>query len=136
MIVFSSCTDKIPTEPLHEHSETAGLSFYKNDSLYLQILNGKITSSNDKFTFDSGDEIIFKLEMLDELGDKINENELDDDKYLNAEISDTSVAKIEFINKLEVKLLTINAGLTEVEFQVKHVDHIDFRTPKIQIHIK
>lgn len=121
----------------HDHFEPTEWSIKNNGVVYLEIINGEISSEfNSSF--------LLGVNQLSEDYDILFRNEdgkivePDDDEYsLSWEIDDPSIAEFRFESgkegDFEFKLFGITNGTTNLTLKVMHGDHADIISPKIPI---
>jgi hypothetical protein len=110
------------------------MKIYAADTLFMKIFKGKIDPSlNQKFIISDilGPE--YKIVFLDEEGNDMAPPD-DEEKMLGWIFEDNNIAALDQgSGKWNFKLVGLKNGTTNLELQVLHLDHPDFRTPQIEV---
>lgn len=138
IISIISCSESDPSEPHHEHLEASGLVLIKSGQRFFKIFRGEIVSDTKKLEVPLGELTDhYSIKFLDEDGEEFDPP-TDPDKSLSWGIEDESIVEVyqEKQGDWEFHLKGLKVGTTTIELRVLHLDHIEFRTPKIQVEVK
>lgn len=134
-ILLAGCSNPASDDDDHdhdEHSEPYGIQFVMNGETVVTYQDG-----NTEGHFDVEEEhetSLITAEFLDEDGDEIHGEDLDDEYSLAWEIADTDIADIEQHDedgRWSFHIVGKTAGETTMQFMLMHGDHADFKTPAV-----
>lgn len=130
-----TCKEKSTITNSVGHTEAIGMVIYYNGNPFLRIKNGKIDSTVSKGFNLKLNQILIPLEVkfIDEGGDEIIPEE--SEKNLGWIIDDTTIAELTLLpaEKWKFQATGKKIGSTLIEFRLNHIDHPDFKTPKIPL---
>jgi hypothetical protein len=125
-----------------EHSEPHAIQFAMNGETIVTYPAGENSGHFD--VEEDHETSLITAEFLDENGNEIHGEDLDDEYSLAWEIADTDIADIEQHDedgRWSFHIVGKTAGGTTVKFMLMHGDHADFETPDLdddnplQIHV-
>ena len=120
-----------PVEEDHDHAEVDGLILVSGSTHVVEVEEGVATG---QLTITVGeDPVEFEVEFTDHDGHEIHAEDLDDEFSLAVISDDTAIATVTVEGRFGFMLDGIAAGTTEMEVQLLHDGHADFRTPKITV---
>lgn len=137
-----ACDDKLPVAPVEEHLEAEGMLLTSSGNVLLRVFEGRVDSAvvpRLDIPLGLGDHII--VAFLDHDGDQIPYSALEEGLSFGWDIGDESVLEIvrgeagHSDGEWEFHFRGLKAGDTDVEFQVLHVGHVDFRTPRVPVRV-
>ena len=142
VLAGSGCDDNDPVAPAEEHFEAEGLVLLSSGAELIRVFQGVVvTSVAEELEVPVGLSDHINVYFLDSDGERIDPPVHRDDHSLGWDISDESLLEVvrgeagHEDEEWEIHLRGLAEGETEIEFQVLHVGHVDFRTPKIPVHI-
>lgn len=140
--------DSSPTAAAEEHYEAEGILLVKDGQTVLKAFKGKVDSTvSQKLVLTIGESARYQIQFLNSDGAVIEEpgheehsgeTEEEHDHGFGYEITNTQILSLtrgEDYDEWEFSLLGLTPGNTWLELQVLHVDHVDFRTPKIPVSV-
>ncbi len=132
LLVLSSCKDN-PVEEDDDHAEAEGLVLRSSGVDVVTVREGRVTGEITVRVNTSTDHLT--VYFLDHNGNRFQPTEADKD--LRWVIADTTVAQIEREagEKWDIHVHGKKVGQTNVELQLLHAGHVDFRTPPIPIRV-
>ena len=138
-ILFIGCSEiDNPVAIQEAHFEAAGLVLYEESAPILRIHKGETTFGPDTVAVPLGGMTLeWHILFLDEGGDEL-EPPRDPDKCLGWDIADSTVVRLLVHHPEEwaFQLEGLRAGITDIEIQILHESHPDFRTPRIHLHVQ
>lgn len=133
VILLAGCDNPASNDDDHDgHSDPHGVRFIMNDEVLLTYMEGDATGQ-----FEVGKDretAIITAEFLDEDGDEIHGEDLDDEFTLGWEIGNTDlvgIAQHEDDGRWDFRVVGKSAGETTVQFKLMHGEHADFQTPDV-----
>lgn len=120
-----------------EHSEAHGLRLILDGVEVYRVLEGQVSCQQEPCRIDvmEGDETaLITVEFLDDDGQEIHEEDLEEDYSLGVEIADPDVADFEQGEDEGLWTLRIVgrlAGETRMKVELLHAGHADFTTPPL-----
>lgn len=133
VILLAGCDNPASNDDDHDgHSDPHGVRFIMNDEVLLTYMEGDATGQ-----FEVGKDretAIITAEFLDEDGDEIHGEDLDDEFTLGWEIGNTDlvgIAQHEDDGRWDFRVVGKLAGETTVQFKLMHGEHADFQTPDV-----
>lgn len=142
-ILLAGCSNPASDDNDHEeHTEPHAIQFVMNGETILTYQNGNTTGH---FDVEAGNETsLVTAEFLDENGNEIHGEDLDDEYSLAWEIANTDIADIEQHSedgRWSFHIVGKTAGETAIKFILMHGNHNHFKTPDLgddntlQIHV-
>lgn len=139
IISLVACKESSPVEVDTDHFEANGILVKFKGADYLKILNGALDPLlAQQFSLIVGDTSgVYTVTFLDSLGKDMGVP-LESDHVFGWEIADTSVVKLRRVTPAgwDFKLIPGKPLSTEIELRILHIDHPDFKTPKITVNVK
>lgn len=138
IFIFTNCSDeKDPVSPT-EHFKPYGFVLESSGRTLLKAFNGLIDPafSNEIEVPFGGETELIEIIFLDKSGNEITPN--DSNLKLSLVVDDTTITNISRHEgeDWEFHLRGLKLGETNFELQVLHIDHPDFRSPKIKVNVK
>ncbi len=130
-ILASGCGNPASNDDDHdEHSDPHGVQFTMNDEVILTYMDG---NSDGRFeVVEEQETSIITVVFLDEEGDEIHGEDLDDEYSLGWEVGNDELVEIEQQaddGRWDFRLVGKSSGTTRVQFKLMHGAHADFQTP-------
>jgi len=143
LLVVSAC-DVTSTEEDHDddHADPWGLVLIKDGvEIAKQEPGGQITYIDDDFfELKVGEESsLITVRFLDEHGDRMDPDQLDNDSSLGWEVGNEEVLQIEQHDedgKWSFHFVGAGAGETHIVFHLLHGDHSDFTSREFEVHVE
>ncbi len=135
LAMLSSCSEETnPTTPEEDHFKANGMII---ESMGQRILTYFNLKSTDTLVVPIGLTDHYEIKFLD-ADSNVIAAPTDEDKKLGWVIGDTSMLEVyrHDNQEWEFHLKGKKVGTTNIEFQVLHIDHSDFRTIKIPVVVK
>lgn len=143
-MLLAGCDNPAGDDDHDEHAEPRGLQLVMNGDVIWNYLNGE--ASDDHIDLEAGSETdLITIEWLDQDGDEIHAEDLDDEFGLGWEIANEDIASVEQHSEdgpWSFHLHGESAGETTMQIMLMHGDHADFSTPGVdqqdalQIHVE
>ena len=143
--------DSSPTAAAEEHFQAEGVLLVQDGQTVLKAFKGKVDSTvSQNLALTIGESARYEIKFLgsdgsviEEPGHEHHEGESaseheEHDHGFGYEISNTQVLRLtrgEGYDEWEFSLQGLMPGDTWLELQVMHLDHVDFRTPKIPVRV-
>lgn len=138
VVIICACSESNPVSQ-EDHFEASGLVLIKSDAIFMKIFKGSIdTTFVSKFEITKGESTeYFHVQFLNDSGSVLDPPE-DNNKNFGWIVDDTTIVMPEknTQDKWSFRLKGINSGTTSLELRLLHLDHPDFKTPKIQVVVK
>jgi hypothetical protein len=117
-----------------EHPEAFGMELIMNGETLVRYFDGE---ASNRINIEAGEETsLITARFLDEDGERIEEEYLDDETSLGWEVEDEEVLEVEQHDddgKWNFHLMGVSSGTTKIKFQLLHGEgssaHPDFETP-------
>lgn len=133
---LTACGDNPVDDDDHdEHAEAHGLEVQLGDAVVYRVLEHVVSCDVEPcgITVAAGSETaVMTVEFLDEDGDHIHDEDLDEDFSLDFEIADGSVATVEQEGDWSFRIGGESVGETEFVLKLIHLEqHEDFTSPPL-----
>ncbi len=138
ILTFTACSESDPVTPQEQHYEATGITLESNGNILVRVFEGKVDSTvAPELKLPMGETGPIQVNFLDNDGN-IEVPPDDPQKSLGWIITDPDILDLNKSDSSdwEFTLTGKKAGATELEIQILHNGHTDFRTPKIPVVIK
>ncbi|MFH5883410.1 hypothetical protein ACG2F4_03790 [Halalkalibaculum sp. DA3122] len=115
-----------------DHSEPYGLELIMNGETVIEYFNGQVTG--DLHINEGEETALITVEFLNEEGEHIHDDDLDEEYSLGWNIENENILAIEQHDedgRWSFHMHGKSAGASKVQFQLLHGDHADFETPAV-----
>lgn len=137
-IIFVGCTEKSdPVSANQDHFTAYGVVILESGVEILHYFKGELDTGKDTLIVPVGLSAHWELKFLD-VNENIIEPPTDANHVFRCQFIDTSIVNL-YQHDGQVWQFHFNGkkvGETSVEFQVYHVDHLDFHTLKIPVSVR
>lgn len=135
-IGVAACGDNPVDDDDDEHSEVHGLRLVLNGVEVYRLLEGQVSCQQEPCGIDVGagsETALIMVEFLDDHGDEIHDEDLDEGFSLGFEIADPAIAEVEQHDedgKWNFHIVGLQAGETRMVVKLVHGgdEHSDFET--------
>ncbi|WP_234572087.1 hypothetical protein [Rhodohalobacter sp. 614A] len=134
LLIFTSCSNSVGSDDdEHEHEDPTGLELIHDGDVVIQYVNGEV-SELEHLHYHVGEEYHFEVEFLDDHGDHVHAEDLEDGYNLDWVIGDENILEIEQHTedgRWSFHLVPLAEGGTKVQFMLAHGDHSHLSTPTV-----
>ena len=141
MLAIVGCGSDNPTASQEEHFEPEGLVIIESGVRFFRYFRGQIDTNDGRhgeLEAPVGLTAHWSIKFLDENGAEIDPPN-DPDFRFTWSIADPTIVEVFQDDgdegKFEFHLNGLKQGETTIELQVSHVDHVDFRTIPLEVHV-
>lgn len=141
MVSLVGCGSDNPTSTQEEHFEPEGLVLIESGVRFFRYFRGQIDANDGRHSeieAPVGLTPHWSIKFLDENGAEIDAPNDPDYKFTWSIADPTILAVVQDEGdegSFEFHLQGLKEGETTIEFQVSHVDHVDFRTIPLEVHV-
>lgn len=141
MVALVGCGSDNPTSSQEEHFEPEGLVLIESGVRFFRYFRGQVDANDGRkseLEVPVGLTPHWSIKFLDENGNEIDPPD-DPDSRFTWSIADPTIVEV-FQDegdegKFDFHLNGLKEGETTIELQVSHVDHVDFRTLPLKVHV-
>jgi hypothetical protein len=137
LVFLGACSDNPVSDDEHGHEDVAGLALSIGGEEIVVVSDATVTGKITVLEGQESGEIT--VEWRDSDGAHLHDEDLDDHLSLGAVVENEAVAEFDQHTgqpRWEFNIHAGDKGTTTLELQLFNVDHVDFRTPPIEITIK
>lgn len=130
-VLIAGC-DNPAGDDHEEHADPAGLQLVMNGEVLLTYMNNEVSGQLNLVEGVETD--LITVEWLDENGEEIHGEDLDEAYSLDWEIEDENIAQVERHNedgRWSFHMHGESAGVTKIQLMLLHGDHADLSTPAV-----